>query len=152
MLDTYEIQIGISIPTTSIFMAEIGPSINVSSASQKPPTIKVSKTALGFSFTPPSTPSGGGSSGMSGGGYGRGGGSSGGHGGGFSSGGGFGGGPTDGGGFGGGSSGSGFGGSIGRLSSTDLVLNNLLQNMGHMQIQLASLSQALDQPIFQPFF
>lgn len=75
-------------------------------------------------------------------------GSSGGHSDGF--GGGYGGGSSDG-------SGSGFNGgfggdSIGLMSSSNPILNALLQNMVHMQNQLVSLSQGSALLIFQPFF
>lgn len=138
--------------TTFVFMAEIGPSISISSASQNPNTIKASRIPLDFRFTPPTAPDRGGSSGMSDGGFGSEGSSGGGHGGGFGSGGGSGGGPTGGGGsnnvHGSGSGGGGSRVSTRPLSSSDPILNSLLQNMGRMQNQLVSLSQASSQPIF----
>lgn len=125
MLDAYERKIGVSMPTTSIWITEIGPSISVSSSSQRPNTIKASRIPLGFNFTPPTTHGGGSSSRMSGGGFGSEGGTSrggynGGNGGGFSG--------SDGS-HSGGSRGC-YGGSTRPLSSSNLVLNSLLQNMG----------------------
>lgn len=113
-------------PPTSVYMANVVPSISVPYIPNQPKTIKVNKVPLALSFTPFVTSSGGSSSG---------GGVGGGHVGGSDS------GPTGGGGSGSGSSrshtngriggGSG-GGSSSPLSSNDPILNTLLQNMDKM--------------------
>lgn len=164
-LEEHERQLGISMPTMSVFMDDTVSSTNVSSTSERFETRKVNIIPLGFSFTPPITSSVEGFGKLSGGGFGSGGGfssgggagkggSGGGHDGGFRIEGFSSGGPIGGGFFGSGSSGGHVGGSkggsgggsgggpTGTFSSQDPILNTLLQNMGKMQRKLASLSQA----------